>query len=164
MIDQYEAEELDRRYAAGFDARGTTGIAIWLPRDLYEADNVQAAMKRGVRLGEVVTSAVRNWLEAHGAPDAWVHVAIQQRSGTDADNSREALAFWNTIMRAEGPLRASAGDLIAREPMVGRWGADWREGDVVDTIQMVATSACADLGPRWTASEPMVYHVTGGAE
>ncbi len=163
-MEQWESEALDRRYAAGFDARGTTGIAVWLPRELYEADNVQAAMKRGVRLGEVVASAVRNWLAAHGAPNAWVHVATQQARGTDTENLREARAFWNTIMRAEGPLRASAGDLMAREPMVGRWGADWSEGDVVDTIQMVAASACADLGPRWTASEPMVYHVTGGAE
>ena len=37
-----------------FDARGTTGIAVWLPRELHDADNVQEAMTRGYRLSEVV--------------------------------------------------------------------------------------------------------------
>ena len=161
-MEQWESEALDRRYAAGFDARGTTGIAVWLPRELYEADNVQAAMTRGYRLSEIVSSAVRNWLQAHNAPDAWVHVSIQQRAGTDAENSREAVAFFNTIMRAEGPLRASTGDLTLREAMVGRWGADWREGDIVDTVHAVVMSAVRDCGPRWTRGEPMMYHLTGG--
>ena len=136
-------EELHKR----FDARGTTGIAVWLPRELHDADNVRVAMQRGYRLSEVVSDAVRNWLMAHGAPGAWVQVAIQQRAGSDSDNHREASAFFAMVARE--PLRASTGNLIAREAMVGRWGSDWREGDVVDTVHAVVMSAVRDLGPRW---------------
>jgi hypothetical protein len=52
-------------------------------------------------------------------------------------------------MVAREPLRASTGNLIAREAMVGRWGSDWREGDVVDTVHAVVMSAVRDLGPQW---------------
>jgi hypothetical protein len=137
---------MDQEMHHRFDARGTTGIAVWLPRELHDADNVQEAMTRGYRLSEVVSNAVRNWLMAHGAPGAWVQVAIQQRAGSDAENHREASAFFSM---AREPLRASTGNLIAREAMVGRWGADWREGDVVDTVHAVVMSAVRDLGPRW---------------
>ena len=105
------------------------------------------AMQRGYRLSEVVSNAVRNWLMAHGAPGAWVQVAIQQRAGSDAENHREASAFFSMVARE--PLRASTGNLIAREAMVGRWGSDWREGDVVDTVHAVVMSAVRDLGPQW---------------
>jgi hypothetical protein len=137
---------MDQEMHHRFDARGTTGIAVWLPRELHDADNVQEAMTRGYRLSEVVSNAVRNWLMAHGAPGAWVQVAIQQRAGSDAENHREASAFFSM---AREPLRASTGNLIAREAMVGRWGADWREGDVVDTVHAVVMSAVRDLGPQW---------------
>ena len=51
-----------------FDARGTTGIAVWLPRELHDADNVRVAMQRGYRLSEVVSNAVRNWLMGVSIP------------------------------------------------------------------------------------------------
>lgn len=138
-----------------FDARGTTGIAVWLPRECVGLDGVQRAMKRGGRLSEIVAKATRNWLSAHGAPDAWVQVAVQQSQGTPADNSREANAFLETIMRSEGPVRASAHDHLNKRPLVARWGADWSEGDVIWTVAAVVDSAMRDTDVRLDGYNPV---------
>jgi hypothetical protein len=89
----------------------------------------------------LVATSAKRWLEAHGAPNAWVSVAIQQVAGDPASNSREASAWFGTLSRHWGPIRASADDHTNARAAVARWGCDWTEDDVIDTLWAVVESA-----------------------
>lgn len=132
-----------------FDASGVTGVAVWIPRGMLGRPQVTQAMARGVRIGEVVTQSLQNWLGAHGAPDAWVKLAIQHRAGTVAENKRECNAFLDTIARTHGIARATAWEELDSCLTVARWGVDRREVDPIDTILLVVRSSIVDMGVRF---------------
>ena len=129
---------------ATFDARGTRGVAIWLPRECVALDGEVQDMMRVDRLSVIVVQATRNWLRAHGAPDAFVNFNIRNEVATPQENAREANEWVRTISLYEGPVRATACDHLNKRPMVARWGSDWTEGDVVWTIAAVVNSAIRD--------------------